>query len=139
MKIRATFCLFLAAAGLSVPARAQVIIIANPGLKADSISRDELRDIFTGASSNLRSGPRIKPVLLNKGPAHDHFMSTYMGLNDKQFRSDWLSLVFAGKSVMPPGFDTEPEVVDYVAQHATAIGYIHKTTPHANVKILTTN
>jgi hypothetical protein len=138
MPISRLLWLLLAALGFAAsPARAQIILIANSSLNADTISRDDLRDIFTGASTGLRSGQRAKPVLLNKGPAHDLFMSTYIGLNDRQFRSDWLSLVFAGKTAMPVSFDTESEVVDYVAQHPSAIGYIHKITPHAAVKTLT--
>jgi hypothetical protein len=73
---------------------------------------------------------------LNKGAAHDQFLSTFIGVKNTQFRSNWSSLVFAGQAAMPPSFDSEAEVVDYVAHHPFAFGYIQKETPHEGVKVL---
>jgi hypothetical protein len=129
----------LAFAWLQLPihSQAQMVIIASPELKIDSISKEEARDIFTGVSADLRSGTRIKPVLLKKGPAHDEFLSTFIGVKATQFRSDWMGLLFAGKMLLPPTLDSEADVVDYVAHHPTSLGYIHRATPHKNVVILT--
>jgi hypothetical protein len=121
----------------AIHAHAQMVIIASPELKIDSISKEEIHDIFTGVSADLRSGTRIKPVLLKKGPAHDEFLSTFIGVKAAQFRPDWMGLLFAGKMLLPPTLDSEAEVVDYVGHHPASLGYIHKATPHKNVVILT--
>ena len=116
--------------------QAQMVIIANADLKIESISRPEVRDIFTGASATMRSGTRVKPILLKRGAAHDEFLAAYIGEKDSEFRSDWMSLLFAGKMFMPPSLDSEADVVEYVAKHSSAIGYVHKATPHKGVVVL---
>ena len=126
----------VAGCGLAVNGSAQVVIIANANMKVESISKDDVRDVFTGASTNLRFGPHARPVLVNKGKLNDEFMSTYLGMKDMEFRAGWVSLVFAGKMVMPPSFDSESEVVEYVAHHPFTLGYIHAGTPHDGVKVL---
>ncbi len=121
---------------LSPILRAQMIIIANPELKIEHISRADVRDIFTGTAIELTSGMRVKPVLLKPGAAHDEFLSAFIGEKAAQFRQDWMSLLFAGKMLLPPSLGSEAEVVDYVAHHASSIGYIHKTSAHAGVIVL---
>jgi hypothetical protein len=126
-----------AASSFASHACAQLVIITNPNINTTVIAKDDVHDVFTGAASNLRNGPHARPVLLNKGAAHDEFLSTFIGAKNTQFRSNWSSLVFAGQASMPPSFDSEAEVVDYVSHHPFTFGYIRKDTPHDGVKILT--
>jgi len=128
--------LFLAATFFAVDARAQAVVIANPSVKSADVSKSDLRDVFTGASSSLKDGSHVTPVLLKQGGAHDDFLAAYIGKNDTAFRASWRSLVFSGQATMPKSLDSEAAVVEYVAHNAGAIGYIGKATPHEGVKIL---
>jgi ABC-type phosphate transport system substrate-binding protein len=118
------------------PARAQVLIIANPSVKQSEISRADLSDIFNGATSSLKGAP-VTPVLLKGGPVHDAMLSLYVGKSDSAFRSSWRSLLFSGQGAMPSTLASETAVVENVAHTPGAIGYIGKSTPHDGVKILT--
>jgi hypothetical protein len=91
--------------------------------------------VFTGASTSLGGGS-VTPILLKAGPAHDEFLSAYIGKNDTAFRAGWRSLVFSGQATMPKSLDSEAAVVEYVAHNAGAIGYVGKATPHEGVKVL---
>ena len=124
----------LALAGAS--ARAQVLVIANPSVKASDVSSADLRDVFTGASSTLKDGSRVTPVLLKSGSINDGFLSLYVGKSDAAFRASWRSLLFSGQGVIPRTFDSEVAMVDYVAHTPGAIGYIGKSTPHEGVRTL---
>jgi hypothetical protein len=127
----------LATALVFVPhAQAQSIVIANPSVKSADVSKSDLRDVFTGASTSLKDGSHVTPVLLKGGAVHDEFLNTYLGKNDTAFRAGWRSLVFSGQASMPKSLDTDAAVVDYVAHNAGAIGYISKSTPHEGVKVL---
>ena len=121
--------------GVSRSARGQVII-ANLNIKATDVSKDDLRDVFTGGSSTL-AGTRVAPVLLKSGSVTDAFLATYIGRSDAAFRAGWRSLVFSGQAAMPKSLDTDAAVIDYVAHNAGAIGYIGKAMPHEGVKVLT--
>jgi ABC-type phosphate transport system substrate-binding protein len=121
---------------LGARAQAQVLVIANPGVPAADISRAELHDIFTGASSSLKGGAPVTPVLLKPGPVHDEFLSLYIGKSDTGFRAGWRSILFSGQGILPKTLGSDTAVVEYVIHTPGAIGYIASITPHPGVKIL---
>ncbi len=133
------FVLLVAAAAWvsAAGAPAQVIVIANPSVKANEISKSDLRDVFTGSATILRDGTRVVPILLKAGTTHVEFLQVYIGKNDAAYRAGWRSLVFAGQAAMPRTLDGDAAEVDFVAHNEGAIGYISATTPHAGVKVLT--
>jgi ABC-type phosphate transport system substrate-binding protein len=135
-KLLFVFLLAAAASMTAAHAQAQAIVIANPSVKSAEVSKNDLRDVFTGNASSLKDGSHVTPVLLKSGSAHDEFLSTYIGKNDTAFRASWRSLVFSGQATMPKSLDSDAAVVDYVAHNAGAIGYIGKATPHEGVKVL---
>ena len=129
--------LFLAAASIfAIHAQAQVIVIANPGVKATEISKSDLRDVFTGNATSLPGGGAVVPILLKAGTVHEEFLQAYIGKSDTAYRAGWRSLVFTGQASMPKSLDPETVVVEFVAHNAGAIGYISKATPHEGVKVL---
>jgi ABC-type phosphate transport system substrate-binding protein len=117
-------------------AQAQVIVIANPGVKAGDINKDDLRDVFTGNATALKDGSRVVPILLKAGTAHEEFLQAYIGKNDTAYRAGWRSLVFSGQASMPKSLESDAAVVEFVAHNQGAIGYIAKSTPHDGVKVL---
>ncbi len=118
-------------------AQNEIVMIANPNMKIQAISKADVRRIFTGAASSITYGPHARPVLLNAGELNNHFLAEYIGVGEAEFRSDWRSQVFSGQIAMPPSFDTEAEAVDYVAHHIFTLGFIRKNTPHPGVTVLT--
>jgi len=135
MKNRIAVLILAVAAFSAAQAAAQVVVIANPSVKAAGVSKGDLRDVFSGASSSL-DGSHVAPVLLKAGPVSDEFLSAYVGKADGAFRAGWRSLVFSGQASMPRSFDSKGALVEYVAHNAGAIGYIGKATPHDGVKVL---
>jgi ABC-type phosphate transport system substrate-binding protein len=128
--------LFAAVAGAANAAEAQVIVIANPSVKSASVSKGELRDVFTGAAANFNDGSHVTPVLLKQGAAHEEFLSAYVGKSDTALRTSWRSLVFSGQGTMPKSVDSEAAVVEYVAHNSGAVGYVSAATAHEGVKVL---
>jgi hypothetical protein len=136
MKRLSMIFLFLAAlAAASNSARAQ-LVIANNSVKSSEVSKSDLRDVFTGASSSFKDGSKVTPVLLKSGTANDEFLAVYVGKNDTAFKASWRSLVFSGQASMPKSVDSDSAMVDYVAHTPGAVGYISKSAPHEGVKVL---
>jgi ABC-type phosphate transport system substrate-binding protein len=125
-----------AASTLSAGAGAQVIVIANPSVKSSEVSKDELRDVFTGNASALKDGSKVVPILLKDGPPHEEFLKAYIGKGDTAYRAGWRSLVFSGQAAMPKSVDGDAAMVALVAHTPGTIGYIDKATPHEGVKVL---
>ncbi len=113
---------------------AQVVIIANPSVTVAEVSKSDLRDVFTGASSTIKGGAHVVPVLLKDGPTHDEMLTLYVGKSDSAFRATWRSLIFSGQGSMPRSVASEAGVVALVAHTPGAIGYISKATPHEGVR-----
>lgn len=121
---------------LAAGAGAQVIVIANPSVKSSAVSKDELRDVFTGNASALKDGSKVVPILLKDGPPHEEFLKAYIGKGDTAYRAGWRSLVFSGQASMPKSVDGDAAMVAFIAHNAGTIGYIDKATPHEGVKVL---
>jgi len=119
-----------------VQAKAQVIVIANPGVKATAVSKSDLKDVFTGAATALPGGGNVVPILLKAGTVHEEFLQAFIGKNDTAYRAGWRSLVFSGQATMPKSLDGDAAVVAFVSSNNGAIGYINKATPHDGVKVL---
>ena len=136
-KLLFVILLLAAASILAAHAQAQVIVIANPGVKATEVTKNDLRDVFTGASTALPGGGNVVPILLKAGTVHEEFLQAYIGKNDTAYRAGWRSLVFSGQASLPKSLETDAEVVAVVAHNTGAIGYIGKSTPHEGVKVLT--
>ena len=137
MKKSILSCVFLFAASiLAVDAGAQVIVIANASVKASGVSKDDLRDVFTGNATTLKDGSKVVPVLLKDGPANEEFLKAYVGKGDTAYRAGWRSLVFSGQASMPKSLEDDAAAVAFVAHTPGSIGYIDKASPHEGVKVL---
>jgi len=128
--------LTLAGALLGMEAHAQVLVIANSSVNAVEVSKAELRDVFTGASSSFRGTSQVAPVLLKQGPVNEDFLDLYVGKSDSAFRASWRSILFSGQGVLPKTLDSDVAVVEYVAHTPGAVGYIGRSSPHDGVKTL---
>lgn len=136
-KFLRAFFLIVGSLVLVAEAHAQAVVIANPSVKSADISKNDLRDVFSGELSNLKDGSRVTPILLKAGPTTNEFLAAYIGKSDAAFRASWRSLVFSGQASMPKSLDSDAAVVEFVAHNPGAIGYISKTAPHGGVKVLT--
>jgi ABC-type phosphate transport system substrate-binding protein len=135
-KLMYAFLFVASAAIFACQAQAQVIVIANPSVKASEVFKDDLRDVFTGNATSLKDGSRVVPILLKAGTVNEEFLQAYIGKSDSAYRAGWRSLVFSGQASMPKSLDTDTAVVEFVAHNQGAIGYIAKATAHEGVKVL---
>jgi len=131
-----TIAVLLGALLAAGKAQAQVVVIANPGVKANEITKSDLREVFTGAATTLPGGIGVVPILLKAGAVHEEFLQDYIGKSDTAYRAGWRSLVFSGQASMPRSLDSDAAVVEFVAHNAGAIGYIGRSSPHEGVKVL---
>lgn len=110
--------------GTSLPAQAQQVI-AHAGLDTSEISRNQARLLFT---MRLPQWPDQVPVrvfvLPDAHPLHARFTNSVLGLFPYQLRRVWDRQVFSGTGQAPTTVADEAEMVQAVARHRGAIGYI---------------
>src|SRR5512140_1232392 len=132
------FQLFTAAILLaSVSAWAgSVKVIANPSVKASSVSADDLKGVFLQEKTSLSDGSHVEPVLEKGGAAHEAFLKEYLGKSDDALQRYYRSLVFTGKGSMPKTVTSDTEVITYVAKTKGAIGYVTSGASADGVKTM---
>jgi TonB family protein len=113
-----------------------VRIIANPSVKADSISAEELKSVFLEERNSLGDGSRVEPVISKGGVAHEVFVKQYLGKSESDLQNYYRSLVFTGKGSMPKTVGSDTEIAAYVARTRGAIGYVSADTATEGVKTL---
>lgn len=132
----------LIAAGLILAAAlnafgADVKVIANESVKADSISADDLRAVFLSERKALKDGSPVVPVLNADGFTHEAFLKLYLHRDADELRTYYQGLVFTGKGSMPREFSSDAEVATFVAHTRSAIGYVDGNFNAEGVKVLT--
>jgi TonB family protein len=119
---------FFAVAGWTILLGARAVagdvkVIANPSVKAESISARELKSLYLEEKSSL-NGTHVEPVIEKRGPAHEAFLRDYLGQTDDELKKYYEALVFTGRGSMPKTVGSDAEVVAYVARTKGAIGYV---------------
>jgi ABC-type phosphate transport system substrate-binding protein len=117
---------------------ADVLIIANKNVSEDSISKEEVKNIFLGKTVKWLDKSSISFVIL-KNDVHKDFLKEYIKRSSSQYGNYWKKMVFTGKGSKPKAFETEKDLVRYVAETKGAIGYINKGTEMMNVKTINVN
>ncbi len=133
--LRALVALVLAICSVRALA-AEVKIIANPSVTADTISGGELKSVFLEEKNTLSDGTHVEPVLKKSGPVHEEFLRQYLRRTDEDLRTHYRALVFTGRGSMPKELGSDAEVVAYVAGRRGAIGYVSAGTITEGVKTL---
>ncbi|MBI5443239.1 MAG: hypothetical protein HY900_18740 [Deltaproteobacteria bacterium] len=121
----------------SAPALAgSELIIANRSVPASSLELSVVREIFLGKKSLWDNGEPVVLVALKRGATHEAFLQKVLARTAAQFTNVWKQAIFTGTGVPPKAFETEADVVRYVASTKGAIGYVEAATPHDTVKVI---
>ena len=133
-------CCYLAVGFLIVGAiaslAADVKVVANPGVRANSISLVELRAVFLLQRKTLKDGSSVEPVLAKSSLTTSAFMKRYLNRDSEEVHTYYQGLVFTGKGSMPKQLNSDAEIVAYVARTKGAIGYVSADTNTDQVKVL---
>ncbi len=131
--------LIFAASLLASPlALAEVVVIGNPS-GPDSISANEVRDLYLNRSKALPNGQSAKPFELPEGNAtRAEFHSKVTGRNDAQLKAFWSQQVFTGRGQPPAEAASASGMKAQVASTPGAIGYIDSADVDDSVKVILT-
>jgi ABC-type phosphate transport system substrate-binding protein len=104
-------------------ASGDVVVVANRGWPVATVTRTDLENIFLGRKTQM-GDKRVTFAVLKGGAAHERFLRDCVGKTEAQFKNYWKQMVFTGKGSAPMAFDTEAELLRYIAATDGAIGYV---------------
>lgn len=123
---------------VSAPSFADVVVIGHPS-GPDSISANQVRDIYLNRSQQLPDGQRATPFELQAGNgARTEFHDKITGRNDAQLKAFWSQQVFTGRGQPPQELTSDTAMKASVAATPGSIGYIDASQVDGSVKVILT-
>ncbi|MFP5441185.1 MAG: phosphate ABC transporter substrate-binding protein [Gammaproteobacteria bacterium] len=117
--------IIVAALLASTPAAAGVAVIAHPSVGIDSLTADEVMQLYMGRTGQLPDGTEVQPLDLGEGSRpRAEFIGRVLGRSEQQLRSYWSRMIFTGKARPPRRMNNTAEVLRTVATMPGYIGYV---------------
>lgn len=125
---------WLVAGSIRAMALDGAVVIANSGVAVDSLSADELKDIYTAKTRYWQDGQAIIiGVLPDKT---DAALEQASGMNGSRFKTFWQRLVFSGRGSEPKKAGDAAALVAMVASTKGAIALVPADAALPGVKIV---
>lgn len=100
-------------------------IIAHSSRATQTLTHQDIQNIYLGKIRSFPDGTAVTPINLMKGSsARDLFMKHILDINEFNWRSNWVRLLFTGKGKPPREFRTPQEIIDYVTKTESALAYV---------------
>jgi ABC-type phosphate transport system substrate-binding protein len=117
--------------------RAQtLVVIVNPRIGVQHLSRKEVMDIFLGRYRNFPSGASALPIDLDvSSPARREFYLLLAHKDASDMVSYWARLSFSGKISPPFPVSDAQAAIDIVANNPNAIAYVDRSAVDRRVQI----
>lgn len=116
---------------------ADIVVIGNRDLPANSLSRDELSRIYLGKTKFLSSGTKIVPVDQRSGSMiREKFYNDLFQKSESEMKAYWSRIMFTGQGYPPIQESDDGAVLETVAKNANCLGYIDRAALNNSVKVL---
>lgn len=113
-----------------------IVIIGNKELPFDSLSRNELNDIFHCRKTMWDDNQKIEIAILKGSKIHQQFDRYYIRETSTQYHKYLKNNLLLGRDCPSIMFRSEKSVVSHVALTKGAIGYISSYTKPVGVKVI---
>ena len=113
------------------------VLIAHPDVPRGTCDEKTVRRIFLGKKTRWEGGLPVVPVMLREGDLHEAFVEEMLDRTVSKFEVYWKQAVFTGRGIPPRSFETEEELLAFVASTPGAMGYVSEVAPLSGVKIVT--
>ena len=102
------------------------VIICNKDVPENSLTAQEIKDIFTWNKKTWEDGTKITFVLFKERDIFHAFTREYLNKSYRQYEMTIKNEIFINGYRMPKSFKTEEQVISYVSKTKGAIGFISR-------------
>ena len=129
--------LFVVAACVTGPARADFYIVAHASSPQPALSRKEAVDMFMGRTRAFANGDYLIVFDLPRdSPQRGAFYEALTGMGLAEINSYWARLMFSGQSMPPQSLPDELAMLNIVKRNPNALGWVSKQPIDKQVKVL---
>jgi ABC-type phosphate transport system substrate-binding protein len=105
------------------------VVVVNDSNPTKAVPASELARVFRKTVRQWDNGTMIAPVDQSfQSPVRLRFSQEVLGRSPGQMQQYWLRETYSGREVPPPVRDSDAAVLDFVREHAGAIGYVSPST-----------
>ena len=114
-----------------------IVVVVNPASGVESLSRNDVINIFLGGFRRLPSGIPALPVDLPQGnPVREEFYRLLVGKNPAEINTYWSRLIFSGKMRPPLQAARVEDAQAMVLGSVGAITYLDRSKVDGRFKIV---
>ena len=114
-----------------------LVVIVNSSNPIDSLTKDEITNIFLVKTDAFPNGDTAIPVdQPEKDEDRQNFYSKVVGKNTLQLNKYWAREMFSGRALPPDIVGDNSEISEWVSRHVDAIGYTDKSNVTKGVKVV---
>lgn len=117
-------------------AAAEVAVVVNPKAGVDSLSQEQVANLFLGKATSFPSGGAATPVEQTDGVTRNEFSTKVLKKDAAGVKAHWAKMQFTGKGTPPKEVGGSGDVKKFVAGNPNAIGYIDKGAVDGSVKVV---
>ena len=128
------WCAWLCFSSLNARAIEGAVVIANPGVAADTITAEALKNIYTAKTTYWDGGQAV--VIVVVADKTDAALKEASGMDASQFRTFWQRLAFSGRGQQPKSASDGAAAAALVASTKGAIAIVPADTDLKGVKKL---
>ena len=127
----------LCLSSISLTVEAEEVVIVNPDVTLEILSKNALRAIF---GMRLRTWPDDQPIKVfvfkDNNPIHANFAKSQLSIFPHQLRRAWDRLVYSGTGQAPNQVDSVGDMRETIATTPGAIGYMEADQVTDRVRVL---
>jgi len=109
-------------------------IVTSPASPIASISKGDLKRVFTGKKGNI-SGVKVVPFMLAEAsPAAQAFLKDVMGMSPEEYKKYWVDAQVKGEGTAPATQKSSAVAILVSADIPGALAVVEKNAVNASVK-----
>lgn len=130
-------CLLLLFGACRVAAAAELAVVVAADSEIESLSREQVINIFMGRYRRLPSGREATPYdLPGDDAAKAAFYAALLGKNLSEVNAYWARLVFSGRTAPPVQTADAADMLRRVAGAPEAVGYLPRAAVNGKVRVV---
>jgi ABC-type phosphate transport system substrate-binding protein len=127
---------FMLTSSLSA-AQAEVVVVVSAKNSLNSLTFNQLADIFLGKTEKLPNGARVAPVEQGENSGEkEEFYRRYLNRSQAQIRAYWAKQIFTGKGEPPREFKSIEQLKRHLAANPNSIAYLEREKLDASLKVV---
>lgn len=116
--------------------RAEPVLIVNKGLEGQPLDAATVKAVLLGKKVAWDNGARVTIASLKGGPIADGALKAAVDQTASQFLNHWRRLAMTGGGIAPKSFDSEGDLLKFVAATPGAIGFVDSATADGSVVVV---